>query len=112
MQGPWVIGGNINSGNAGALDWINAINTMSGMSTDGPEGLWAAKGRRLNPESTDDVDLYITRTASTEPGNLILQNNLLPSPGEPAVDSIQLATRAGREVSSGGTDTPGATSEQ
>ena len=55
MQGPWVIGGNINDGNAAANDWINAIDTMSGMSTDGPEGLWAANTGSYQPAEVSAI---------------------------------------------------------
>lgn len=40
MQGPWVIGGDINSDASGAVDWQNTINLSDGMATDGPIGHW------------------------------------------------------------------------
>jgi len=41
MQGPWTIGGDINSTAQGAVDWRSTINMVDGSATDGPIGLWA-----------------------------------------------------------------------
>ena len=42
MMGPWVIGGDINSSNAKAIQWRNLIDSSNGSATDSPMAIWVA----------------------------------------------------------------------
>lgn len=51
------------------------------------------KDNRLNPLSTQTVDLYITRTAAKGTGKLVINLELSPHNGSDTVDSLQISSK-------------------